>query len=57
MHLNDPSKFWHVPGAHFPGSLAHSLTSERKEKQQQLSQISYLNKFGIEAAMLLIPTN
>lgn len=57
MHLNDPSKFWHVPGAHFPGSSAHSLTSERKGKQQQLSQISYLNKFATEAATLLIPTN
>lgn len=57
MHLNDPSKFWHVPGEHFPGSSAHSFTSERKERQQQLFQTCYLHKSAVEDALLLIPSN
>lgn len=57
MHLNDPSKFWHVPGEHFPGSSAHSLTSERKERQFIWDNYCDLNKPTSVAALIFIPWN
>lgn len=43
MHLNDPSKFWQVPGEHVPGSATHSLVSLGSgENQERFRILSYL---------------
>lgn len=57
IHLNEPSKFWHVPGEHFPGSSAHSLISRRRERHFVGGNCCYLNKSLTVTTLVLIPSN